>query len=74
MASITDEITSRIKRNRRGWVCTPRDFLDIGARAAVDQVLSRLVKQGIIRRLDRGFYYYPKESNYWGRSRRRPIT
>ena len=66
MDSVTDKITARIKRQKRGWVFTPRDFLDVGSRAAVDQVLSRLVKQGMIRRLDRGIYDYPKQSALLG--------
>lgn len=61
MKSITDQIISRIKRRKPGWVFTPRDFLDVGSRAAVDKVLSRLVKQGMVRRLDRGVYDYPKQ-------------
>lgn len=66
MKSITDKITGRIRRRKPGWVFTPRDFLDVGTRAAVDQVLSRLAKQGMIRRLDRGIYDYPKHSNLLG--------
>ena len=66
MKSITDQIISRIKRKKPGWVFTPRDFLDVGSRAAVDQVLSRLVKQGMVRRLDRGIYDYPKQSALLG--------
>ncbi len=66
MKSITDQIISRIKRRKPGWVFTPRDFLDVGSRAAVDQVLSRLVKQGMVRRLDRGIYDYPKQSALLG--------
>ena len=66
MKSITDKIINRIKRRKPGWVFTPRNFLDVGARAAVDQVLSRLVKQGMVRRLDRGIYYYPKCSKLLG--------
>ena len=66
MTSITGKITNRIKRKNRGWVFTPRDFLDVGSRAAVDQVLSRLVKQSMIRRLDRGIYDYPKQSKLFG--------
>ena len=61
MKSITDQIISRIKRRKPGWVFTPKDFLDVGSRAAVDQVLSRVVKQGMVRRLDRGVYDYPKQ-------------
>jgi hypothetical protein len=66
MKSITDKITGRIRRRKPGWVFTPRDFLDVGTRAAVDQVLSRLAKQGVIRRLDRGIYDYPKQSKLLG--------
>jgi Family of unknown function (DUF6088) len=66
MKSITDQIISRIKRRKPGWVFTPKDFLDVGSRAAVDQVLSRLTKQGMVRRLDHGIYYYPKHSKLLG--------
>ncbi|CAN2533732.1 hypothetical+protein [Methylocapsa aurea] len=44
----------------RGGVYTPSDFLDVAARAAVDQALSRLVKTGKLRRLARGLYDFPK--------------
>lgn len=66
MQSITNQIISRIKRRKPGWVFTPRDFLDVGSRAAVDQVMSRLVKQALVRRIDRGIYYYPKHSKLLG--------
>lgn len=35
-------------------IFTPADFVDLGARAAVDQALSRLVKAGTLRRVGRG--------------------
>ncbi len=41
-------------------VWTPVDFLDLGARAAVDKALQRLAADGDIRRLDRGLYDRPK--------------
>jgi hypothetical protein len=50
----------RARAGGRGGVFTPRDFLDIAARAAVDQALSRLVKVGMLRRLARGLYDFPK--------------
>ena len=61
MNTITAQITRRIHGKGRGWVFTPKDFLNMGSRTAVDQVLSRLVKQDKIRRLDRGLYDYPKQ-------------
>ena len=58
MSSMADKIMQRISENASGrWVCTPRDFLDIGSREAVDQALSRLVKAGRLRRVGRGLYH-----------------
>lgn len=63
MSSIADKIMQRISENAIGnWVCTPRDFLDIGSREAVDQALSRLVKAGRLRRVGRGLYHEPRIS------------
>ena len=39
----------------------PADFLRIGSREAVDLVLHRLARKGVIRRLARGVYDFPKE-------------
>jgi predicted transcriptional regulator of viral defense system len=61
MTTIAAKITKRIRTKQRGWVFTPKDFLDFGMRATVDQTLSRLAAKGIIRRLDRGLYDYPKQ-------------
>jgi len=66
MKSITDKIIARIKRKGRGWVFTPSDFLDVGTRASVDQVLSRLTNSDKIRRLDRGLYDFPKQHKLFG--------
>lgn len=61
MTSITQQIARRIRAKRRGWVFAPKDFLDLGTRAIVDQALSRLARQGTIRRLGRGVYDFPKQ-------------
>jgi len=58
--SVPDQIMRRAQSGGRGSVFTPKDFLDIAARAAVDQGLSRLVKTGKLRRLARGLYDFPK--------------
>lgn len=50
----------RARTGGRGGVFTPSDFLDLAARATVDQALSRLVKSGRLRRLARGLYDFPK--------------
>jgi hypothetical protein len=58
--NISDRIARRIRAKRRGWVFSPRDFLDIAPRGAVDNILSRLAKKGLIRRIDKGIYDFPK--------------
>lgn len=62
MNTMTEKITKRVRGKGRGSVWTPVDFLDLGSRASVDQALSRLVKRGMLRRLARGVYSYPKMS------------
>ena len=51
---------SRIYGHGRGWVFSPRDFLDIGPRTAVASALKRHKDAGRIRQLARGLYDYPK--------------
>lgn len=58
--SVDQRILARLAERRRGTVCVPSDFLDLGSRQAVDLALHRLVKNGVIRRLARGVYDYPK--------------
>jgi hypothetical protein len=58
--TITQQVAQRIKRRRRGAVFTPKEFLDLGSRAAVDQALSRLADKGQIRRVARGIYDFPR--------------
>ena len=50
-----------------GKVFTPADFLHLGSRAAVDQALSRLVREGAIRRLRRGLYDQPRDHAIFGK-------
>jgi len=63
---ITSKILQRIKGKGRGAIFAPSDLLDLGSRASVDQTLSRLADQGVIRRLTRGLYDYPKTSARFG--------
>lgn len=63
MTSIADKILRRVSaHDSRRWVCTPKDFLDLGSREAVDQALSRLVKAGRLRRVGTGMYDTPRVS------------
>ncbi len=64
MTRIADKIMQRVSTHERGtWVCTPKDFLDLGSREAVDQALSRLFKAGQLRRVGQGLYDMPRMSN-----------
>lgn len=60
-------IRQLIQRSEPGKVFTPADFLQLGSRAAIDQALSRLVRNGALRRLRRGFYDKPREHATFGR-------
>lgn len=63
MPSVADKIMKRVtEQDSRNWVCTPKDFLDLGSREAVDQALSRLVKAGRLRRIGTGLYDTPRNS------------
>ena len=61
MQTIDSKLKSRIYGHGRGAVFTPNDFLDLGSRDAVDKALSRLTTRGVVRRLARGLYEYPRE-------------
>lgn len=62
MISIEDKIYARIKRHKRGWAMTNRDFIDLATAATVDWSLYKLKEKDIIRPILRGIYDYPKYS------------
>lgn len=52
-------ILARVESGAPRGVWTPRDFLDLGGRDAVDKTLQRLTRAGMLRRIDRGLYDKP---------------
>ena len=56
---IAEKVLARLGA-RQGMAVPARDLLDLGERAAVDQALSRLTRQGAIRRVRRGLYEVPR--------------
>jgi hypothetical protein len=60
MRDLKDKILSRVRAKGQGSVHISKDFLDLGNRAAIDQALSRLVKEGALRRLGRGLFDFPR--------------
>ncbi len=58
--SIDAAIRARIAAAEPGKVLSPSSFLDLGSRAAIDKVLSRMTKSGELRRIARGLYDRPR--------------
>jgi len=68
MTVLSYNIMKRTRGHGRGlWVLSAKDFLDLGNRAAVDQSLSRLYRDGTLRRVGRGLYDWPRISRVLGR-------
>jgi len=59
-------VLARMRRGAEGKLFSPRDFLDLGGRAAVDQALSRLSRTERIRRVGRGLYDIPIQHSLLG--------
>ncbi len=57
---IANKVVARLRSAAAGTVVSAKDLLDLGPRAAVDQALSRLVRQGRIQRVQRGLYAWPR--------------
>ena len=53
-------VLRRIRGHGRGWIFTVSEFLDLGSENSLKKALSRLESDGIIRRLARGIYDYPR--------------
>ena len=58
--SVYDRLRRQVEKRGRGAVFVTREFLELGSRSAVDEALSRLAREGMIRRLARGLYDYPR--------------
>ncbi len=65
-ATLTSKILQRFRRAKPGAVYSPKDFLDLGGRSSVGWVLHELVRRGLIRRVARGLYDYPRTSESLG--------
>jgi len=64
--AVDAQIVAAIMDRGPGSVFVPVDFLAFGSREAVDVALHRLSRKGIIRRLARGLYDFPKEHQVLG--------
>jgi Family of unknown function (DUF6088) len=64
--TIGKKLVSRIYGNGRGWAFSQADFADLGSRSAIDLALHRREREGLIRRVIRGIYDYPRQSKILG--------
>lgn len=63
----TSRVLHYVQRTPRGKPFTTSTLMQFGARAAVDQALSRLTGDGKIVRLTRGVYVRPEQSRFVGK-------
>lgn len=64
--SIDARILRRMRASKNGAVFTPGRFLDFGSRTGIDQALSRLARNGLIRRCGRGLYDIARSHPWFG--------
>jgi hypothetical protein len=68
MSKLPAAILSHAQTLPEGGVLSPKEFLHLGSRAAVDQALSRLTKEGKLLRVARGTYVAPVSSRFGTRA------
>lgn len=67
MSALTEQILRLTSSRSEGEVISPREFLHLAGRAAVDQALSRLARQGKLMRVTRGAYVAPVVGRFGSR-------
>lgn len=68
MTTLPGSILLHAQSLPEGGVLSPKEFLHLGGRAAVDQALSRLTKEGKLLRVSRGTYVAPVSSRFGTRA------
>lgn len=64
MSELATTILSAARDLPEGGLLSPKEFLHLGTRAAVDQTLTRLVREGTLLRVGRGLYAMPVQSRF----------
>ena len=59
MSQLAQSILSFAQSLPEGGLLSPKEFLHLGSRAAIDQTLSRLAREGTLLRVGRGVYSLP---------------
>jgi hypothetical protein len=68
MEHIANSIMTKVEKLPEGSLIAAKMFLGLGARAAVDQALSRLHRRGKLIRMSRGMYVLPVNSRFGKRA------
>lgn len=64
MSQLAQSILSAAQILPEGGLLSPKEFLHLGTRAAVDQTLTRLTREGTLLRVGRGLYAVPIQSRF----------
>lgn len=64
MSRIAETIISAAQALPEGGLLSPREFLHLASRAAVDQTFTRLVREGALLRVGRGLYAAPIKGRF----------
>ncbi|MDZ4728839.1 MAG: DUF6088 family protein [Xanthomonadales bacterium] len=68
MNSLPETILQQVRSLPEGGVLSPKEFLHLGGRSAVDQAFSRLAKAGKLLRVARGAYVAPVSGRFGSRA------
>lgn len=68
MSTLPETILQHARALPEGGVLSPKEFLHLGSRAAIDQAFSRLCKAGKLLRVARGAYVAPVSSRFGTRA------
>lgn len=64
MSQLAQAILSQAQSLHEGGQLSPKEFLHLGSRAAIDQTLSRLAREGKLFRVGRGTYALPVQGRF----------
>lgn len=67
MSQLAQSVLSAAQSLPEGGLLSPKEFLHLGSRAAIDQTLTRLTKEGQLLRIGRGIYALPVQGRFGAR-------
>jgi hypothetical protein len=67
MSQLAENILSAARAMPEGGLLSPKEFLHLGSRAAIDKTLSRLTQDGALLRVGRGAYVAPHQGRFGSR-------